>query len=72
MAAQLKKWCRRDRVPDLTLHTGRRGGCTLAVAVGLDKMTIKRIGEWSSDAVDDYFQPKKAGIGFTRRALREL
>ena len=72
VAAQLKKWCRREQVPDLTLHSGRRGGCTLAVAVGLDKMTIKKIGDWSSDAVKEYFQPKQAGIGFTRRALRKL
>ena len=26
VAAQLKKWCRRDRVPELTPHAGRRGG----------------------------------------------
>ena len=59
-------------MPVLTLHAGRRGGITLAVKVGIDKMTIKRVGQWATETVDEYFQPARAGIGFTERALREL
>ena len=72
VAEQLKAWCRRECIPDLTLHAGRRGGCTLAVEVGLDKLSIQKIGNWSSNVVEDYFQPRRAGIGFTRRAVRSM
>ena len=72
VAAQLKDFCLRKEIPVLTLHSGRRGGVTLAVECGIDKMTIKKIGNWSSVAVDGYFMPKKAGVSFTSRAIKRL
>ena len=71
-ALQLKQFCLRNAIPVLTMHSGRRGGVTLAVECGLDKMTIQHVGQWSSDAVDGYFHPVRAGVGFTERALRRL
>ena len=64
VAAQLKDFCLRNEIPVLTLHSGHRGGVTLAVECGIDKMTIKKVGNWSSEAVDDYFMPKRAGVSF--------
>ena len=61
MAAQLKDFCLRNEMPVLTLHSGCRGGVILAVECGIDKMTIKKVGNWSSEAVDGYFMPKNAG-----------
>ena len=72
VVAQLKGWCRSNGIPALTLHSGRRGGVTLAVECGIDRMNIQNIGKWSSDQVDGYFQPKKAGVRFTRRAIRRI
>ena len=72
MADDLKAWCRKECIPELTLHSGRRGGCTLAVEIGLDKMTVQKIGNWSSNAVEDYYQPSRVGVGFTRRAVRSM
>ena len=72
VADQLKKWCLWNKIPILTLHAGRRGGVTLAVECGIDRMHIQSIGKRSSDQVDGYFQPKKAGVRFTRRALRRI
>ena len=72
VAAQLKNFCLRNDIPVLTLHSGRRGGVTLAVECGIDKMTIKKVGNWTSEAVDGYFMPKKAGVDFTSKALRKL
>ena len=72
VATQLKDWCLWNEIPSLTLHSGRRGGVTLAVECGIDRMNIQNIGNWKSDAVDGYFQPKRAGVRFTRKALRRL
>ena len=72
VAAQLKDFCIRNEIPVLTLHSGRRGGVTLAVECGIDKMTIKKVGNWSSEAVDDYFMPKRAGVSFTSKAIKKL
>ena len=72
VAAQLKDFCLRNEIPVLTLHSGRRGGVTLAVECGIDKMTIKKVGNWSSEAVDGYFMPKKAGVSFTSKAINRL
>ena len=72
VATQLKDWCINNDIPVLTLHSGRRGGVTLAVECGIDRMNIQNIGHWSSDAVDEYFQPKRAGVRFTRKAIRRL
>ena len=65
VATQLKEFCLRNDMPVLTIHSGQRGGVTLAVDCGIDKMTIKKVGQWSSEAVDGYFLPKKAGVKFT-------
>ena len=72
VAAQLKHFCLRNEIPVLMLHSGCRGGVTLAVECGIDKMTIKKVGHWSSEAVDGYFLPKKAGVNFTSRAIKRL
>ena len=72
VAAQLKDFCLRNDIPVLTLHSGQRGGVTLAVECGIDKMTIKKVGNWSSEAVDGYFLPKRAGVKFTSRAIKKL
>ena len=45
---------------------------TLAVECGVDKMTIQRVGNWSSDAVEGYYQPEKARVMFTEKALQRL
>ena len=70
--AQLKNFCLRNDIPVLTLHSVRRGGVTLTVECGIDKMTIKKVGNWTSEAVDGYFMPKKAGVDFTSKALKRL
>ena len=72
VAAQLKEFCLKNDIPVLTLHSGRRGGVTLAVECGIDKMTIKKVGNWSSEAVDDYYVPRRAGVDFTAKALKKL
>ena len=72
VAAQLRDFCVKNEIPVLTLHSGRRGGVTLAVECGIDKMTIKKVGNWSSEAVDGYFMPKKAGVTFTSKAIKKL
>ena len=72
VAAQLKDFCLRNDIPVLTLHSGRRGGVTLAVDCGIEKMTIKKVGNWSSEAVEGYFMPRKAGVNFTSKALKRL
>ena len=43
-AMQLKRFCLRNIIPALTMHSGKRGGVTLAVECGIDKMTIQRVG----------------------------
>ena len=72
VATQLKEFCLRNDIPVLTMHSGWRGGVTLAVDCGIDKMTIKKVGQWSSETVDSYFLPKKAGFKFTSRAIKRL
>merc|ERR1712082_384283 len=37
-ALQLKNFCVKNRIPTLTMHSGRRGGVTAAVDVGVDRM----------------------------------
>ena len=71
-ALQLKNFCVKNQIPVLTMHSGRRGGVTLAVDVGIDKMSIQNIGNWSSNAVDGYFHPRRAGVKFSERALKRL
>ena len=71
-ALQLKNFCLKNQIPVLTMHSGRRGGVTLAVDCGIDRMSIKSIGNWSSDTVDEYFHPRKAGVKFSARAMQRL
>ena len=71
-ALQLKNFCVKNRIPVLTMHSGRRGGVTAAVDVGIDRMNIKAIGNWSSDVVDSYFCPRRAGVKVTERLIKEL
>ena len=72
VATQLKEFCLRNEIPVLTMHSGRRWGVTLAVDCGVDKMTIKKVGQWSSETVDSYYIPKKAGVKFTSKAIKRL
>ena len=72
IARLLKDFCLRNDIPVLMMHSGRRGGVTLAVDCGIDKMTIKKVGKWSSYAVDGNFLPKRAGVEFTSRAIKRL
>ena len=41
VAAQLKGFCLKNDISVLTLYSGCRGGVTLVVECGVDKMTIK-------------------------------
>ena len=54
------------------MHSGRRGGATAAVDAGIDRMNIQAVGNWSSDCVDSYFCPRRAGVKFTSRLIKEL
>jgi hypothetical protein len=38
-------------------HSFHRGGATLAHRLGIDPLSIKRMGDWSSDACMDYIDP---------------
>ena len=65
-------FCVKIGIPRLTMHSGRRGGATDAVEAGVDKMNIQAIGNWSSDCVNEYFCPRRAGVSFTARLIKEL
>ncbi len=36
----------------------------------MDKVTIKKVGQWSSDTVEGYFFAEKAKMGLLQRLLR--
>ena len=38
----------------------------------MDKVTIKKVGQWSSDTVKGYFLLEKAGVKFTSKAITRL
>ena len=42
-ALQLKTFCFKNGIPPLTMHSGRRGGATAAVEVGIDRMNIQAV-----------------------------
>ena len=44
----------------------------LAVECGMDKVTIKKVGQWSSDTVEGYFLAEKAGVEFTSKSIKSL
>ena len=71
-ALQLKNFCLKCGIPPLTIHSGRRGGATAAVEAGIDRFNIQAIGNWSSDCVDKYFCPKRAGVKFTSKLVNKL
>ena len=71
-ALQLKKFCLNCGIPPLTLHSGRRGGATAAVEAGIDRFYLKEVGNWTSDAVDSYFCPRRAGVKFTSKLINKL
>ena len=71
-AAQLRHFCVSNKIPVLTLHSGRRGGVTAAVEAGLGKIEIQSLGNWSTDTVTRYFCPKKAGVTCSSRILRNI
>ena len=71
-ALQLKTFCIKNGIPSFTMHSGRRGGVTAAVDAGIDRMNIKAVGNWSSDIVDSYFCPRRAGLKVTERLIKEL
>ena len=54
-ASQLKRFCVKNDIPDLTMHSGRRGGVTVAVEIGMARNMIQAVGNWSSGAVYVYF-----------------
>ena len=49
-AAQLKRFCARNDILVLTMHSGRRGGATVAVEMGMARNVIQAVGSWSSGA----------------------
>ena len=71
-ASQLKNICLKCGIPPLTMHSGRRGGATAAVDAGIDRFNIQAIGNWSSDCVDSYFCPRRAGVKFTSTLINKL
>ena len=56
----------------LTMYSGRRGGAAAAVDAGIDRMNIQAVGNWSIDCVDSYYCPKREGVEFTSRLIKEL
>ena len=68
-ATQLKQFCVRNRINQLTLHSGRREAATQALACGVSRSKIKLCGGWSSAAVDEYFHPVRLGVDSSRRVL---
>ena len=40
----------KNDIPVLTMHSGRRGGATVAVEMGMAKNVIQVVGSWSSGA----------------------
>ena len=71
-AVQLKRFCVKNDIPDLTMHSGRRGGVTVAVEMGMARNMIQAVGNWSSGAVDGYYHPLEPGVEFTEGLLRRL
>ena len=45
---------------------------TAAVGVGIDRMEIMAVGNWTSDAVDGYFNPRRVGVKVSERLIKEL
>ena len=71
-AVQLKRFCVKNDIPDLTMHRGRRGGVTVAVEMGMARNMIQAVGNWFSGAVDSYYHPLEPGVEFMEGLLRSL
>ena len=71
-ALQLKMFCIKNDIPNLTMHSSRRGGMTAAVEMGMARNVIQAVGNWTSGAVDTYYHPLEPGIEFTEGLLRRL
>ena len=56
----------------LTMHSGRCDGVTAAMGVGVDRMSIKAVGNRSSDMVDSYYCPRRMGVNVTELMIKEL
>ena len=56
----------------LTMYSGRRGGAAAAVVAGIERMNIQAVENWLSDCVDSYYCPKREGVKFTSRLIKEL
>ena len=56
----------------LTMYSGRRGEAAAAGDAGLERLNIQAVGNWSSDCVDSYYCPKREGVKFTSRLIKEL
>ena len=69
-AAQLKDFCKKHRLVQLTMHCGHRGRATAALECGIPKTKIKLCGGLSSNAVEDYLHPIEPGMDFSRRVLQ--
>ena len=68
-ALQLKMFCIKNDIPNLTMHSGRCGGVTAAVEMGMARNVIQAVGNWTSGAVDTYYHPFEPGIEFTEGLL---
>ena len=71
-ASQLKMFCLKNDILNLMMHSGRRGGMTVAVEMGMARNMIQAVGNWTSGAVDTYYHPLEPGIEFTEGLLRRL
>ena len=58
--------------PVLTMNSGRRGGATVAVEMGMARNMIQAVGNWSSGAVDGYYHLLEPGVEFTEGLLQRL
>ena len=68
-ALQLKMFCIKNDIPNLTMHSGRCGDVTAAVEMGMARNVIQAVGNWTSGAVDTYYHPLEPGIEFTEGLL---
>ena len=62
----------KNDIPDLTMHSGRRGGVTVAVEMGMARNMIQVVGNWTSGAVASYYHLLEPGVEFTEGLLRRL
>ena len=71
-ALQLKMFCIKNDIPNLTMHSGRRGGMTAAVEMGMARNVIQAVGNWTSGAVDSYYHWLEPGVEFMEGLLQRL